>query len=134
MFFKSYYSYSDTSPPPSLPPAPCDPTDVALALHCPSGVATVTWGAAAGAKHYSVLAESGGHVDYCHTNGTSCELSRLLCGEHYAVSVLAGDGSCNSSVLAQTNVTTGEGRHTIGGGGGGGGDFVVSFLPQNHCC
>ncbi|TNN29231.1 Fibronectin type III domain-containing protein 7 [Liparis tanakae] len=110
--------------------APCDPTDVALALHCASGVATVTWGAAAGAKHYSVLAESAGHADHCRTNGTSCELSRLLCGERYAVSVLAGDGSCNSSVLGQTNVTTGGERHALGGGGA----FVVSVLPPNHCC
>ncbi|KAK9519631.1 hypothetical protein VZT92_022346 [Zoarces viviparus] len=86
--------------------APCDPTNVASALHCLSGVVTVTWGASAGAKHYTVLAKANGHMDYCNSNGTSCELTQLQCGKDYAVTVLAGDGNCNSSILAKTNVTT----------------------------
>lgn len=89
-------------------PAPCDPTNVAAALQCLSGVATVTWEAGAGAHYYTVLAEANGHMDSCNSTGTSCELIHLQCGENYTVTVLAGDGKCNSSLLARTNVTTGE--------------------------
>ncbi|XP_044055462.1 uncharacterized protein LOC122877670 [Siniperca chuatsi] len=86
--------------------APCDPKNVAASLHCFSGVVTVTWGASAGAKYYTVLAEANRHIDSCNSTGTSCELTQLQCGEDYTVTVLAGDGNCNSSILAKTNVTT----------------------------
>ncbi|KAI3368520.1 hypothetical protein L3Q82_025527 [Scortum barcoo] len=86
--------------------APCDPKNVTAALHCLSGVVTVTWGASAGASYYTVLAEAGGHTDSCNSTGTSCGLTHLQCGEDYTVTVLAGDGSCNSSMLAKTTVTT----------------------------
>ncbi|XP_008292889.1 uncharacterized protein fndc7b [Stegastes partitus] len=87
--------------------APCDPTNVFASLNCVSGVATVTWNASAGATHYKVIAEANGHMDYCKSNGTtSCELTRLKCGEDYSVTVLAGDAKCNSSMLARTYLTT----------------------------
>ncbi|XP_067454263.1 serine-rich adhesin for platelets [Thunnus thynnus] len=86
--------------------APCDPTNVAATLNCLSGVATVTWGASAGAHYYTVLAEANGHVDSCNSTGTSCKLTQLQCGEEFTVIVLAGDGTCNSTVLAKTNITT----------------------------
>lgn len=88
-------------------PAPCDPTHVAASLECLSSVVTVTWGAGAGANYYTVLAEANGHADSCNSTGTYCELINLQCGENYTVTVLAGDGKCNSSLLARTNVTTG---------------------------
>lgn len=81
---------------------------MASALHCLSGVVTVSWGASAGSKYYTALARATGHADYCNSNGTSCELTGLQCGKDYTVTVLAGDGNCNSSVLAKTNVTTGK--------------------------
>lgn len=81
---------------------------MAAALDCVSGVATVTWSSSAGADYYTVLAEADGHDDSCTSNGTSCQLTGLQCGEDYTVTVLAGDGDCNSSVLAKTNVTTGK--------------------------
>lgn len=89
-------------------PAPCEPTNVTATLQCLSGVVTVTWGAGAGAHYYTVLAEASGHLDSCNSTGTSCELTHLQCGEKYTVTVLAGDGKCNSSLLARTNVTAGE--------------------------
>lgn len=92
----------------NVSPAPCDPTNVEVALQCLSGIVTVTWRAGAGANYYSVLAEANGHMDSCNSTGTSCELIHLQCGENYTVTVLAGDGKCNSSLLATTNVTTGE--------------------------
>lgn len=80
-------------------------------MHCPSGVVTVTWSASAGANYYTVLAEANGHVDSCSSTGMTCELTKLQCGEDYTVTVLAGDGKCNSSILAKTNVTTGKERY-----------------------
>ncbi|KAL7397583.1 hypothetical protein ABVT39_024505 [Epinephelus coioides] len=86
--------------------APCDPTNVTANLHCLSGVVTVTWRPSAGANHYTVVAEARGHIDSCDSSGMSCELTQLQCGEDYTVTVLAGDGKCNSSIHAKTNITT----------------------------
>lgn len=71
----------------------------------------MTWSASAGAHYYKVLAEANGHVDSCNSSGTSCKLTQLQCGEDYTVTVLAGDGTCNSSILAMTNITTGKERN-----------------------
>lgn len=101
---------------------------MAAALHCPSGVVTVTWGASAGADYYTVLAKANGHVDSCNSTGTSCELSQLQCGEDYTVTVLAGDGKCNSSILTKTNVITGKERH------GGSEEPSCLILLGNRCC
>lgn len=68
----------------------------------------MTWEPSAGANHYTVVAEASGHMDSCSSSGMSCELTQLQCGEDYTVTVLAGDGHCNSSVLATTNVMTGK--------------------------
>ncbi|XP_067369826.1 mucin-3B [Channa argus] len=86
--------------------APCDPTNVAAVLNCLTGVVTVTWGSSPGANNYTVLAETNRLIDSCNSNGNSCQLSQLHCGEDYTVTVLAGDGKCNSSILAKTYVTT----------------------------
>ncbi|PWA21255.1 hypothetical protein CCH79_00009504 [Gambusia affinis] len=86
--------------------APCDPANVAASLNCLSEVATVTWSASAGANLYTVVAQASGLVDSCNSTGTSCELSKLQCGENYTVTVLAGDAKCNSSILAKTNIVT----------------------------
>lgn len=110
---KSNHVYNNNAPFLLPPPAPCDPTNVAAALNCVSGVVTVTWAASAGAKYFTVLAEAQGHVDSCNSNGTSCDLTQLQCGEDYTVTVLAGDGKCNSSVLAKTNVTTGKEQRSL---------------------
>ncbi|XP_034439595.1 uncharacterized protein LOC117760582 [Hippoglossus hippoglossus] len=93
--------------------APCDPTNMTAALNCISGAVTVTWGASAGASHYTVLAEASGHVDSCTSTSTSCDLTQLRCGEDYTVTVLAGDGNCNSSILAKMNVTTVIQNHSL---------------------
>uniref|UniRef100_A0AAV2KVH4 Fibronectin type-III domain-containing protein n=1 Tax=Knipowitschia caucasica TaxID=637954 RepID=A0AAV2KVH4_KNICA len=86
--------------------APCDPTDVTASLDCVSGVALVSWTASAGALSYTVLAQSNNHEARCGTDTTSCELPSLICGEAYAVIVLAADNTCNSSVLTTLTITT----------------------------
>lgn len=77
-------------------------------LNCLTGVVTVTWEASAGANYYTVLAEANGRFDSCRSTTTSCDLTQMHCGEDYTVTVLAGDGKCNSSILTKTNVTTGK--------------------------
>ncbi|XP_039902211.1 uncharacterized protein LOC120742836 [Simochromis diagramma] len=86
--------------------APCDPTNVAASLNCLSDVVTVTWRASAGANYYTILAEASGHVNSCNSTGTSCELTKMQCGNDYTVTVLAEDTKCNSSIFAKTNITT----------------------------
>lgn len=77
-------------------------------IDCSTGAATVTWEAGAGAELYTVVAEANGHFDSCISLSTSCDLTKLQCGEEYTIIVLAGDGTCNSSLLATTHVTTGN--------------------------
>ncbi|CAL8396350.1 unnamed protein product [Boreogadus saida] len=88
--------------------APCDPENVQASLDCSSGVATVTWTAGPGSvPYYTVVASASGQPELSvQTNVTSCALDQLRCGAEYTVVVLAGDGSCNSSVYASTSVTT----------------------------
>lgn len=81
---------------------------MAATLHCLSGIVTVTWGVTAGANYYTVIAEANGHMDSCSSASTFCDLTELQCGEDYTVTVQAGDGNCNSSILANTNITTGK--------------------------
>ncbi|KAF7660957.1 hypothetical protein LDENG_00272160 [Lucifuga dentata] len=99
---------SPTSNEGSVITAPCDPTNVAADLDCSSGVVTVTWEASAGAAFYTVVAQDseGDHASSCKSTGTSCELHELQCGKEYTVIVLAGDRSCNSTMLAKTAIRT----------------------------
>ncbi|CAL8306274.1 unnamed protein product [Lota lota] len=92
----------------SVTTAPCDPEKVVASLDCNSGVATVTWTAGAGSvQYYTVLAMATGQPQVSvQSNVTSCTLNQLRCGGEYTVIVLAGDGSCNSSVNASTTITT----------------------------
>ncbi|XP_029988577.1 fibronectin-like [Sphaeramia orbicularis] len=90
----------------SIETAPCDPTNVAAVLDCGTRVATVSWEASDGADYYTVVAQASDYTDSCRSTSTSCELSQLMCGETYSVTVLAGDGTCNSTLLATTSVTT----------------------------
>ena len=78
-------------------------------LDCNSAVVTVAWAASAGALHYTVLAEASGQSTVtASTTDTSSELDSLQCGEVYTVTVLAGDGACNSTLQARTTIETGK--------------------------
>ncbi|KAG5847415.1 hypothetical protein ANANG_G00125810 [Anguilla anguilla] len=81
----------------SLVTAPCDPENVMTLLLCGSDAATVSWDASAGATGYTVVGQGRGGSKTCQTTGTSCQLSQLACGDLYNITVLAEDGTCNST-------------------------------------
>lgn len=89
---------------------PCDPTNVVAQVQCGSGAVNVSWQASAGAIAYTVQAYIQSQTvptASCVSSSTSCTLSQLQCGTMYNVSVLASDGTCNSSPLVGTAFKTG---------------------------
>lgn len=78
---------------------PCPPTNVQVSLQCLGNVGHVTWNAAAQADLYVATAIPSSvdeHNDTCTTNGTSCSLTDLHCGETAAVTVITIERGCMS--------------------------------------
>lgn len=90
-------------------PVPCKPTNVKASLQCKSNSAAVTFERASGALSYlSVgVTEDGSHRAECNNTVTHCDLSDLLCGQTYNVSVFAIDESCSSAESDTAYVRTG---------------------------
>ncbi|KAK0153692.1 Fibronectin type III domain-containing protein 7 [Merluccius polli] len=112
---ESSCSFLDLSWPPvlTLPlsflfhPALCPPTNISASLDCGTGEALVTWSRATGATAYSVEANStNGHSSSCSSNGFSCSLNDLVCGEEYTVVVMAMDTGCAGPTSVPVNLTT----------------------------
>ncbi|XP_043081301.1 serine-rich adhesin for platelets [Puntigrus tetrazona] len=98
---------SSVSPNVSVATGPCDPASVTAVLKCDSRTANVSWHAAAGASTYTVLAQTQDQSipsSSCRTSATSCDLTQIHCGEVFNVTVLADDGTCNSSARASTTL------------------------------
>ncbi|KAL1249579.1 hypothetical protein QQF64_020584 [Cirrhinus molitorella] len=98
---------SPVSPDVSVTTAPCDPQSVTAVLKCDSRTVNVSWHAAAGASTYTVLAQTQNQSippSSCRTLATSCDLTQIQCGEVFNVTVLADDGTCNSSARASTTL------------------------------
>ncbi|KAJ8384528.1 hypothetical protein AAFF_G00204430 [Aldrovandia affinis] len=75
--------------------APCVPTQVTVRSSCSSNVASVSWTAAQGALMYIAAAEDRyGNMVTCNTSDTACNITGLLCGRAYNVSVTAMDETC----------------------------------------
>lgn len=78
---------------------PCPPTNVQVSLQCLGNVGHVTWNAAAQADLYVATAIPSSvdeHNHTCTTNGTSCSLTDLPCGETAAVTVITIERGCMS--------------------------------------
>nr|XP_055057047.1 uncharacterized protein LOC129441425 [Misgurnus anguillicaudatus] len=80
----------------SLDTAPCVPTQVNVSMTCQSDIASVSWTASAGlVLYYIATAESAnGQTLTCNSSSTSCNLSGLMCGRAYNVSVTAVSANC----------------------------------------
>ncbi|XP_073671225.1 uncharacterized protein [Paramisgurnus dabryanus] len=80
----------------SLDAAPCVPTQVNVSLTCQSDTASVSWTASAGlVLYYVATAESAnGQTLTCNSSSTSCNISGLMCGRAYNVSVTAVSANC----------------------------------------
>ncbi|XP_069497964.1 serine-rich adhesin for platelets-like [Ambystoma mexicanum] len=76
--------------PEALETAPCAPSNVVAIVDCTTKNAEVLWDAAAGALSYTATASGpGGTMHTCNTSSLTCDLSGLLCGRNYSVSVTA---------------------------------------------
>ncbi|XP_028832830.1 uncharacterized protein fndc7rs1 isoform X2 [Denticeps clupeoides] len=77
--------------------APCEPQNVVMVLRCGADAATISWDASIGASRYTVLSQNKGQQTSYQTSNTSIDLSQLTPSDVYNISVLADDGTCNST-------------------------------------
>lgn len=78
-------------------------------LHCEGNVLLVSWDSSAGASRYTVLGQVEDQPPVsCSSMDTFCQLSPLECGDVYNITVLAGDGTCNSSSKLHAVIETGR--------------------------
>lgn len=78
---------------------PCPPTNVHVSLQCVGNVGHVTWNAAPQADLYVATAIASAvdeHDHTCTSNGTSCSLTDLHCGETAVVTLVTIERGCMS--------------------------------------
>ncbi|XP_039458353.1 fibronectin type III domain-containing protein 7-like [Oreochromis aureus] len=89
---------------------PCAPGNISTDLSCSTNDLTVSWISSSASLNYSVTAVPlAGNITsvICHTNGASCVLSGLQCGQTLNVSVEASSGICNGPHSPPQTVQTG---------------------------
>ncbi|KAJ1170951.1 hypothetical protein NDU88_002822 [Pleurodeles waltl] len=81
---------------------PCIPVIAAAkVVECEQNIATVSWGASAGAVSYtSTLTGPDGQQHRCNATNISCSISDLQCGQAYNVSLEAHSEECSSRTSA----------------------------------
>ena len=86
-------------------------TSISVDYSCSTSSASVSWDGVFAADSYKAEAvESNGTVLSCTTQGTSCQIAGLGCGQSYVVHVIAlseSDG-CESTANATATFSTGE--------------------------
>ncbi|XP_056336881.1 uncharacterized protein fndc7rs1 [Danio aesculapii] len=94
---QSCNSSVQTGPP--IATAPCLNTDIQATLDCGTNSALVSWTPGNGALSFNVTLQSfqDSQLHSCLTNGSSCNISSLQCGQRYSISV-TGNGQAGTSV------------------------------------
>lgn len=79
-------------------------------MDIPTSTAILSWYLSAGALRYKAIAVSSisGTSVSCDTNYTNCDLSDLLCGDKYNITVQAIGSVCNSSASMSGYLQTGD--------------------------
>ncbi|KAM9385761.1 uncharacterized protein fndc7b [Pholidichthys leucotaenia] len=89
---------------------PCPLSDLEATLNCDTNMAMVSWTPGSGILNYNALVSNFGFdtVDQhtCSTNGSSCNITSLLCGESYRVTVSGQGQSCPSPEQDWVSVNT----------------------------
>ncbi|XP_053549799.1 uncharacterized protein LOC128641237 [Bombina bombina] len=84
----------------SFQTAPCLPTNVRAHLLCDTGDASVLWDSAQGATVYSAVVTGSDEWNRtCTSANTTCDISDLMCGQTYHVTITASNAWCNSTAL-----------------------------------
>ncbi|XP_072296578.1 uncharacterized protein [Eucyclogobius newberryi] len=86
------------SPNVTLYTGPCKPDNVLVKYDCNQSSALLTWDKESNAEdYYASAVDNNGSMLYCHSNSPSCTFEGLQCGRIYNFTVLASNGTCNSS-------------------------------------
>ncbi|KAK7945711.1 hypothetical protein WMY93_001439 [Mugilogobius chulae] len=87
-----------TSPNVTLYTGPCKPDNVLVTYDCHESSALLTWNEKSNAvDYYASAVDENGSMLYCQNSSAQCTFKGLQCGNKYNFTVLATDGSCNSS-------------------------------------
>lgn len=88
---------------------PCPHSGVQASVDCDSNTALVSWTPGRGIREYYASADafSISHKLDCSTNGSSCNISALRCGQRYRVSVGGRGENCPSPTESWQPITTG---------------------------
>ncbi|XP_041125693.1 uncharacterized protein LOC121326478 isoform X3 [Polyodon spathula] len=86
---------------------PCAPTNVETRLDCGANIASILWAQSKGAVSYTATAKaSSGRLFSCNSTGTICNITSLLCGQKYTVTVMGLGNNCNSVRSNATEIET----------------------------
>lgn len=89
--------------------APCDVQNVTAVPVCGTDTGLVSWVVSSGLGMYTVLAQGEGHQTSCQSNSTSCEVSQLMCGKVYNITVqLDGGMDCDDTSAPSATLHTGK--------------------------
>ncbi|XP_072525550.1 uncharacterized protein [Salminus brasiliensis] len=78
---------------------PCAPTSVSGLVNCSSSTASLLWAPSPNTLRYIGRLESSGDVRTCNVSTAGCQITGLLCGQHYNFTVSATDGSCSTQTV-----------------------------------
>ncbi|XP_016396758.1 fibronectin-like [Sinocyclocheilus rhinocerous] len=92
----------------TLDTAPCVPTQVNVSLSCGSATASVSWAASSGLVSYytATAVDDNGQTLTCNSSSTSCDISGLVCGQAYNVSVTAMSVDCTGQRSEVRRIST----------------------------
>lgn len=92
-----------------FPVAPCLPQNVYSTADCSVGTAIASWDKVEGAQSYVVEARGNRRDFYnCTSQGTSCMLTGLECGESLSVWIIAKNEFCPTDPVLGEVAETGE--------------------------
>ncbi|XP_016147370.1 uncharacterized protein [Sinocyclocheilus grahami] len=87
------------SQPVTLVSAPCPNTGIQASLDCSTNSALISWTPGNGSLSFNATLQSfqDPQKHNCFTNGSSCSISSLPCGQHYNISVTGHGQTCSTS-------------------------------------
>lgn len=99
---------------------------MSASLVCDNNTAAVSWQPSAGALYYTATALGrDGDIKNCTTNGTSCYLPNMHCGETYVITVSPFSSQCKGHDSYPYTYMAGEEHHIT--------DFNICSKVQLYC-
>lgn len=89
---------------------PCPHSDLLTSLDCDTNAVSVSWTPGSGILYYNASADpfnARNEPQSCSTNGSSCNVTSLRCGESYRVSVSGQGETCPSPSQSWNRLNTG---------------------------